>query len=129
MPQLIAAIRTGHDPVGKLPSGAFHRTLETQLNCPKCDATYNLVVDYDASVGRFFEEESRRPIMMLRKAIMLGHGDGHGVAHFETAGVAVTSFLPPKTEEQLAAEAAVEAVRHEGPKRVRELRPAMGRPR
>jgi hypothetical protein len=91
MSLVIAAIRTGHDPVGKLPEAAFHRTLETQLVCPKCDATYNLVVDYNASIGRFFEEESRRPIMMLRKAIMLGHGNGHRVAHFETAGVVVTS--------------------------------------
>jgi hypothetical protein len=96
MPLVIAAIRTGHDPVGKLPEAAFHRTLETQLNCPKCDATYNLVVDYDASIGRFFEEESRRPIMMLRKAIMQGHSDGHRVPHFETAGVVVTSFSPPR---------------------------------
>ena len=97
MSLVIAAIRTGHDPVGKLPDAAFHRTLEQQINCPKCDATYNLVVDYNSAIGRFFEEESRRPIMMLRKAIMLGHGNGHRVVHFETAGVVVTSFaLPPK---------------------------------
>lgn len=96
MSLVIAAIRTGHDPVGKLPAGAFHRTLEMQLNCPKCDATYNLVVDYDSSVGRFFDEESRRPIMMLRKAIMQGHAYGHHIVHFETAGVVVTSFGSPK---------------------------------
>jgi len=98
MSLVIAAIRTGHDPVGKLPDAAFHRTLETQLLCPKCDAAYNLVVDYNASIGRFFEEESRRPILMLKKAIMQGHGNGHRVAHFETAGVVVTSFTAPKPE-------------------------------
>jgi hypothetical protein len=92
MPLTIAAIRTGHDPVGKLPEAAFHCQLDQQIICPKCDATYNLIVDYAASVGRFFEEESRRPILMLRKAVMLGHGNGHRVAHFETAGVVVTSF-------------------------------------
>jgi hypothetical protein len=90
----IAAIRTGHDPVGKLPVAAFHRQLDQQIACPKCSATYNLIVGFDASVGRFFEEESRRPILMLRKAIMLGHADDHRVAHFETSGVVVTSFTP-----------------------------------
>ena len=94
---VIAAIRMGHDAVGKLPEGAFHRQLDLQLVCPKCSATYNLICDYAASVGRFFEEESRRPIMMLRKAIMLGHGNGHRVNHFETAGVAVTSFAAETT--------------------------------
>jgi hypothetical protein len=98
---IIAAIRTGHDPVGKLPEAPFHCWLEQQLNCPKCDATYNLVVDYNASVGRFFEEESRRPIMLLRKAIHLGHGNGHRVAHFETAGVVVTSFGAASKAEQV----------------------------
>jgi hypothetical protein len=98
MALVIAALRTGHDPVGKLPEAAFHCQLETQLTCPKCDATYNLIVDYEASNGRHFEEESRRPIMMLRKAIMLGHGDGHRIAHFETAGVVVTGF--PETASQ-----------------------------
>jgi hypothetical protein len=99
MSLVIAAIRTGHDPVGKLPEAAFHRTLEMQIVCPKCDATYNLVVDYNLSIGRFFEEESRRPIMMLRKAVMLGHSNGHRVAHFETAGVVVTSHTAaPKGE-------------------------------
>ncbi len=98
MSLVIAAIRTGHDPVGKLPEAAFHCQLDTQLACPKCSATYNLIVDYAASVGRHFEEESRRPIMMLRKAIMLGHGNGHRIAHFETAGVVVTSFSDPKAE-------------------------------
>ncbi len=92
MPLTIAAIRTGHDAVGKLPDAAFHRWLDTQLTCPKCDATYNLVCDYDASVGRFFEQESRRLILLLKKAIFMGHGDGHWVVHFETSGVVVRTF-------------------------------------
>jgi hypothetical protein len=96
MSLVIAAIRTGHDPIGPLPQGAFHRWLDDQVICPKCSATYNLVCDYNASVGRFFEEESRRLILLLRKAIFLGHGNGHKVSHFETAGVVVTSFLPEK---------------------------------
>ena len=95
MPLVLAAIRTGHDPVGKLPEASFHRWLEQQLTCPKCDATYNLVTDYYAALGRHFEEESHRPILMLKKAILLGHFNGHRVAHFETAGVVVTSFPPP----------------------------------
>ncbi len=90
MPLILAAIRTGTDPVGKLPEGAFHHWLEEQLTCPKCDATYNLVCDYNAWTGRFFEEESRRPIQMLKKAIMLGHGSSHRISHFETNGVVVT---------------------------------------
>jgi hypothetical protein len=91
----IAAIRSGTDPVGKLPEGAFHRWLDEPLNCPKCDASYNLVVDYDQAVGRFFEEESRRPIMLLKKAVFLGHGNDHRVSHFETEGVVVKSFTVP----------------------------------
>ena len=94
MSAIIAAIRTGRDPVGRLPEAAFHRTLDQQLVCPRCSATYNLVVDFNAAVGRFFEEESRRPIMMLRKAIHLDHASGHRTIHFETAGVVVTSFRP-----------------------------------
>ncbi len=94
MPLVIAAIRTGTDPVGKLPTASFHHWMDTPLICPKCDASYNLVVDYYASVGRFFEEESRRPIMLLRKAIFLGHGNGHRVSHFETSGVVVISHTP-----------------------------------
>jgi len=44
----IAAVRSGTDPVGKLPEAAFHRWLETPLGCPKCDVSYNLVVDWNA---------------------------------------------------------------------------------
>ena len=95
---VIAALRTGAEAVGPLPEGAFTTVLEGQVVCPKCSATYNLVCDYAASVGRFFEEESRRPIAMLRKAVMLGHGNGHRVTHFETAGVVVTSFTAKVVE-------------------------------
>lgn len=100
MPLAIAAIRTGTDPVGKLPEASFHCQLDQQLTCPKCDATYNLVCDYAASVGRLFEAESQRLITMLRKAIFLGHGNGHRVTHFETAGVVVTSFTMPSPKPQ-----------------------------
>lgn len=95
MPLILAAIRTGHDPVGKLPEAAFHRWLDDQITCPKCDATYNLVCDYNAAIGRHFPEESRRLIMLLKKAIFLGHTNDHLIPHFETAGVVVTSFQPP----------------------------------
>lgn len=95
MSLVMAAVRAGADPVGNLPEGAFHRWLDDKLSCPKCDATYNLVCDYGASVGRFFEEESRPLISLLRKAIFMGHADGHWVGHFETAGVVVTSFPLP----------------------------------
>ena len=102
MKRVVAAVRTGHDPVGKLPEAAFHRQLDEQVVCPKCDATYNLLVDFDWSVSRFFEAESRQLIAMLRKCIMRGHGFGHQVLHFETAGVVVTAFGEP-TEERAAA--------------------------
>jgi hypothetical protein len=98
---VIAAIKTGHDAVGKLPEGSFHTQLDTQLTCPKCDATYNLIVDYQASVGRFFPEESRPLIAKLKKAIFMGHGDEHRVIHFETAGVVVTSHTSPVTLQEL----------------------------
>jgi hypothetical protein len=88
----IAAIRSGSEPVGKLPEGAFHRTLETQVGCPKCDVSYNLVVDWEWANGRWFEEESRGGIRMLQKAIQMGHGTGHRVSHFETSGVGVKSY-------------------------------------
>ena len=95
MPLVIAAIRTGTDPVAPLPEAAFHTQLDLQLHCPKCDATYNLVCDYAASVGRHFEAESRRHIIMLKKAIFLEHGNDHRISHFETAGVVVTSHAAP----------------------------------
>jgi hypothetical protein len=88
----IAAVRSGTDPVGKLPEAAFHRWLETPLGCPKCAVSYNLVVGWDEATDRFFEEQSRGPIRMLKKAIFLGHGDDHRVTHFESEGVLVRSF-------------------------------------
>jgi hypothetical protein len=96
MPLVIAAIRSGHDPAAKLPEAAFHRWLDDPIVCPKCEAAYNLVCDYDAAIGRHFPEDSRRLILLLKKAVMLGHADGHRVPHFETAGVVVTSYVPPK---------------------------------
>ncbi|MDR3746443.1 MAG: hypothetical protein P4K80_09970 [Acidobacteriaceae bacterium] len=92
----IAAIRSGTDPVGKLPDAAFHRTLETQIGCPKCDASYNLVVDWEQASSRWFEEESRSLMRMLKKAIHMGHASGHRVSHFETSGVVVKSFVVPE---------------------------------
>jgi len=88
----VAAIRSGTEPIGKLPEAAFHRTLETQLGCPRCDVTYNLVADWEWASERWFEEESRAPIRMLKKAIMMGHATGHRVSHYETAGVVVKSI-------------------------------------
>lgn len=41
----IAAIRSGTDPVRRLPIHSFERWLDTPIGCPKCDAVYNLVVD------------------------------------------------------------------------------------
>ncbi len=92
----IAAIKTGTDPVAPLPLAAFHRTLEEAIYCPKCEATYNLVVEYDWAISRHFEEESRRHIAMLRKTITRGHSVGHRITHFETNGVVVVGH---KTEE------------------------------
>jgi hypothetical protein len=88
----IAAIRSGTDPVGKLPIGAFHRWLDDPVLCPKCDASYNLVVPWDDAVDRFFPEASRPLVTMLRKAVFLGHGNNHRVSHFETSGVVVRSI-------------------------------------
>jgi hypothetical protein len=92
----IAAIRSGTDPVGPLPSGSFHRWLEDPIYCPKCEATYVLVVDYDHAIGRHFDENSRRHLSLLRKAVFQGHGTDHRVTHFETNGVVVTSHTTPK---------------------------------
>ena len=51
------------------------------------------MVDYDQFVGRFFDDESRRPIMLLKKAVFMGHGNDHRVTHFETEGVVVKSVI------------------------------------
>jgi hypothetical protein len=93
---IIAAIRSGTDPVGPLPAGSFHRWLEDPIYCPKCDATYMLVVDYDWAVSRHFEAESQRHLAILRKTIFRGHSVGHLISHFETNGVVVTSHSTPK---------------------------------
>ncbi len=92
----IAAIRSGSDPVRKLTGGSFHRALETQLICPKCDATYNLMVDYDQSINRWFPEDSRPLITLLAKAIFMGHSTDHRITHFETEGVIVESITVPQ---------------------------------
>ena len=92
---IIAAIRSGTDPVAPLPPAAFHRTLEDPIYCPKCEATYMLVVDYDWAVSRHFENESRRHITLLRKTIFRGHSHGHHITHFETNGVVVTLHAAP----------------------------------
>jgi hypothetical protein len=92
----IAAIRSGTDPVGKLTFGSFSRWLETPILCPKCDVSYNLVVDWDQAADRWFPDESRALIMLLSKAVFMGHSTNHQVTHFETAGVVVESFTLPR---------------------------------
>jgi CelD/BcsL family acetyltransferase involved in cellulose biosynthesis len=90
--QTIAAIRSGTDPVGKLPEAAFHRWLETPLGCPKCDVSYGLVADFEWATARRFDDESRGMVRQLKKAIQMGHSSGHRVSHFETSGVVVKSY-------------------------------------
>jgi hypothetical protein len=85
-----------HEPIGKLPIASFHRTLETPILCPKCDVTYNLVVDFEQSTSRFFPDDSRPLITLLRKAIFMGHSTDHRISHFQTAGVIVESFTLPQ---------------------------------
>jgi hypothetical protein len=92
----IAAIRSGTDPIGDLPIGSFHRWLEDPLHCPKCEVSYNLVVEWDQAIDRFFPENSRQLITMLRKAVLQSHGSNHRTTHFETSGAVVRSFT--KTE-------------------------------
>jgi hypothetical protein len=93
---IIAAIRSGTDPIAPLPPATFHRTLEDPIICPKCEATYMLVLDYDHAISRHFATESRRHLQMLRKAVMLGHSTDHRITHFETNGVVVTNHPTPK---------------------------------
>jgi hypothetical protein len=92
MKLIIAAVRSGTDPVGKLPMGSFHRWLEDPIHCPKCDVTYNLVVEWDQCNDRFFPENSRQLITMLRKAVFQSHSTNHRTTHFETSGAVVRSF-------------------------------------
>lgn len=94
MSPVIAAIRSGTDPIAPLPPAAFHRWLEDPIYCPKCEATYILVADYDWAVSRHFEEESRRHITLLRKSIFRGHAVDHRTTHLETNGVVVTAHTP-----------------------------------
>jgi hypothetical protein len=94
----IAAIRSGSEPVRKFSSGSFHRWLETPLACPKCDATYNLAVDWDQSIDRWVPETSRPLITLLKKAIMMSHSTNHRITHFETEGVIVESVTPTSTQ-------------------------------
>ena len=100
MPLTIAAIRSGTEPCGKLPGGAFHRWLETPLACPRCEVTYNLVVDWDQANDRWFRDESPALIQRLRKAVLMSHGTLHRVTHFETSGVTVTSVTPDAPAKQ-----------------------------
>jgi rubredoxin len=93
---IIAAIRSGTDPVAALPPATVHRTLEDPIYCPKCEASYNLIVDYDQAISRHFPNESRRHLTMLRKAVMMGHSTDHRITHFETNGVTVISHAPAK---------------------------------
>lgn len=95
MRHTLAALRSGTDPVATLPAASFHRWLEDPIYCPKCDATYFLVADYDWAISRHFAEESRRHHAMLKKAIFLEHGSGHRTTHFETNGVVVTHHRKP----------------------------------
>jgi hypothetical protein len=90
----IAAIKLGSDPIAPLPPASFHRTLEEPLYCPKCEATYSLIADFDWAISRHFEEESRRHLSLLKKTIFRGHSAGHRITHFETNGVTVTAHTP-----------------------------------
>ena len=93
---ILTAIKSGTAPVAPLPPAAFHRTLEEPIYCPKCEASYMLVADYDWAISRHFESESRRHITMLRKTIFRGHVHGHHITHLETNGVVVTAHTAPK---------------------------------
>jgi hypothetical protein len=92
---ILVALKSGTDPIAPLPAAAFHRTLETPLYCPKCEATYFLLADYDWAISRHFEDESRRHLTLLRNTIKLGHNHGHRITHLETNGVAVTRHTHP----------------------------------
>ena len=93
----LVAIKLGTDPVGELPPWSFHRTLEEFLYCPKCDATYSVLADYEWAVSRHFEDESRRHIMLLKKTLTRGHAVGHRITHFETNGVHVVAHTGAET--------------------------------
>jgi hypothetical protein len=94
---ILAAIKSGTDPLAPLPPAGFHRWLEDPIYCPKCEATYTLVADYDWAISRHFEDESRRHIAMLRKSIFRGHAHNHHITHFETNGVTVIAHTASDT--------------------------------
>lgn len=98
---VLVALKSGTDPVVPLPAAAFHRTLETPLYCPKCEATYFVLADYDWAATRHFEEESRHHLALLRKTIRFGHDHGHRITHFETNGVVVTRHAAPERQPSL----------------------------
>lgn len=93
---ILSALKSGTDPVAPLPPAAFHRTLEDPIYCPKCEATYFVIADYDWAISRHFEEESRRHLALLRKTITHGHDYNHRITHFETNGVVVTRHDKPE---------------------------------
>jgi hypothetical protein len=95
MRHTLAALRSGTDPIAALPAASFHRWLEDPIYCPKCDATYFLVADYDWAISRHFEDESRRHHAILKKAIFLEHSTDHRTTHFETNGVVVNRHRKP----------------------------------
>lgn len=100
----LAAILSGTDPLAPLPEASFHRTLEDPIYCPKCEATYFIIADFDWATSRHFDEECRRHLAMLRKHIFQGHADNHRTTHFETNGVVVTHHRrpePPPTLDRL----------------------------
>jgi hypothetical protein len=103
MRHTLAAIRSGTDPIGPLPTASFHRTLENPIYCPRCEATYFIVADYDWATSRHFEEESRHHLALLRKTILRGHSVDHRISHFETNGVAVTHHTHPDAPASLEA--------------------------
>ena len=98
---ILVAIKSGTDPIAPLPAAAFHRTLETLLYCPKCEATYFLIADYDWAISRHFDEESRQHLTQLSKTIRFGHDYGHRITHFESNGVVVTRHTPRDTPPSL----------------------------
>ena len=98
MKHVLAAIRTGTEPAAPLPPASFHRTLEEPVYCPKCEAAYLLICDYDWATSRHFEAESRRHLAMLRKQIFLDHAIDHRTSHYETNGVVVTRHEAPQRE-------------------------------
>ena len=94
----IAAIRSGTDPIGKLPPGAFHRWLDEPINCPKCDASYNLVAEWDQATNRWPSKTAPAATSSSSaKPSSWATSTDHRVTHFETSGVIVKSITPPQS--------------------------------